>query len=111
MPVSGTIRSQFGTWAAALEAAGLISAEEAEYFADRKGKWIWDDEILDDLTEAIRRHGADLTVYRYNCDRVRIRRETGRTPVTAHTAIARFGGWENAKEAATFEQPDVPYGG
>ena len=53
--MSVSIRSQFGTWATALEAAGLINAEEAEYFAGRKGKWVWDFEILDDVAEAINR--------------------------------------------------------
>lgn len=65
LPCVPSIRNRFGSWPAALEAAGLLSETKAKNYARGRGKQMSAEQIADGLLRASRRLGPSFSVAQY----------------------------------------------
>lgn len=87
LPHSETIRRRFGSWAAALEAAGIGASARSQL-----GRRFSDDEVRAALAEAAAATSGALSANAYQ----RWREGAGRPLPAAQTIIHRFGRWREA---------------
>lgn len=103
LPVSGTLRRQFDTWAETLAAAGLPPRRPRRAAKPVKHALFSDDDLLEAIRAAYRDLGEPLTRRRYAAWRrsKRLARVQGWRSLPGDDTITnRFGGWHRGLEGA-----------
>ncbi len=100
-PRSEAISTLFGSWAAALHAAGLITGEELLVRGGHRTRFVSEEELVRALSRAIASRGLPLTCEVYKAWRAE-RRRAGEAPIppTSDLIRKRLGGWPAALERA-----------
>jgi hypothetical protein len=97
-PAASTVIKTFGSWNAAVAAAGLEPRRRGGQAGTPTGRLHWtDDEMLDALRAYGREHGRAPTSIEW--------KTAEDSHPSAHTIGKRFGSWANAVERAGFARP------